>query len=108
MAALNPPHEWHKSSYSQPAGDNCVECASASWSTSSYSTNSANCVECTSATWAKSSYSTAQGQDCVEYTPLPTSIAVRDSKHPDAGHLDFPGSGWAAFLGAVKDAALDV
>jgi hypothetical protein len=41
-------------------------------------------------TWRKSSYSGgggSGGQECVELASLPHSIAIRDSKAPDAGHL---------------------
>jgi hypothetical protein len=29
---------------------------------------------------------------------LPCGAAIRDSKHPDAGHLPFPAAEWATFL----------
>ncbi|MFW6639922.1 DUF397 domain-containing protein [Nocardiopsis algeriensis] len=48
----------------------------------------------------KSSYS-GQGPDCVEVADLPHGAAVRDSKHPDAGHLPFPADEWASFLHAA-------
>jgi hypothetical protein len=56
----------------------------------------------------KSSYSGA-GQNCVEVAQLsasfPTSsdsgAAIRDSKHPDAGHLPFPAAEWTGFLSAA-------
>ncbi|HLU97732.1 MAG TPA: DUF397 domain-containing protein [Thermobifida alba] len=50
----------------------------------------------------KSSYSTGKGQDCVEVADTPAAAAVRDSKHPDRGHLTFPSTEWAAFLDDVK------
>ncbi|KIH98491.1 regulator [Streptomonospora alba] len=58
-------------------------------------------------TWRKSSYS-GTNADCVECSSaaLPSSVAVRDSKHPQAGHLSFSGSEWSAFLTAVKAARL--
>lgn len=57
--------------------------------------------------WFKSSYS-GTNADCLECssTPLPSSVAVRDSKHPDEGHLSFPGPVWAAFLSTVKEERL--
>ncbi|MFC3998227.1 DUF397 domain-containing protein [Nocardiopsis sediminis] len=53
----------------------------------------------------KSSYS-GQAPNCVEVADLPTGAAVRDSKHPGAGHLLFPSSEWAAFLTAARSAQL--
>ena len=46
----------------------------------------------------KSSHSSAQSQNCVEVADLPCGAAVRDSKHPDAGHLPFPSPEWTGFL----------
>lgn len=56
----------------------------------------------------KSSYSVGKGQDCVEVAiaDLPTGTAVRDSKHPEQGHLRFDASEWQAFLHEVKFADL--
>ncbi|WP_150250385.1 DUF397 domain-containing protein [Nocardiopsis deserti] len=56
----------------------------------------------------KSSYS-AQGQECVEVAHFPDNFrdsndcgaAIRDSKHPDAGHLPFPATEWSGFLSAA-------
>ncbi|MDA8369058.1 MAG: DUF397 domain-containing protein [Nocardiopsaceae bacterium] len=58
-------------------------------------------------TWRRSSYSGAHGENCVECAPLPASMAIRDSKHPEAGHLTVLGGEWAAFLNAVKRGELD-
>lgn len=49
----------------------------------------------------KSSYS-AQDQECVEVADLPCGAAVRDSKHPSAGHLPFPSPEWTAFLHSTR------
>ncbi|MFB8763860.1 DUF397 domain-containing protein [Nocardiopsis alba] len=51
----------------------------------------------------KSSYS-ANSANCVEVADTDTGAAVRDSKHPDAGHLSFTTTEWNAFLGDVKAA----
>ncbi|RCV51158.1 DUF397 domain-containing protein [Marinitenerispora sediminis] len=48
----------------------------------------------------KSSYSDYH-DDCVEVADLPARVAVRDSHHPERGHLTFPTAEWAAFLSAV-------
>lgn len=37
--------------------------------------------------WRKSSYSDASGNNCVEVAQLPGLVGIRDSKHPEAGHL---------------------
>lgn len=51
----------------------------------------------------KSSYSTPNGQNCVEVAALEGGAgAVRDSQHPDQGHLEFTASEWRAFLAHVK------
>ena len=51
----------------------------------------------------KSSYS-ANSANCVEVANTDTGAAVRDSKHPDAGHLMFNANEWRAFLRDVKSA----
>ncbi len=51
----------------------------------------------------KSSYSST-ARDCVEVADLPVGAAMRDSKHPDSGHLAFNAKEWQAFLvGAQHD-----
>jgi uncharacterized protein DUF397 len=59
----------------------------------------------TGAQWRKSSRSGA-GNDCVELVVARIGAAVRDSKHPEAGHLAFEGAGWDAFMGTVKEGRL--
>ena len=39
--------------------------------------------------WRKSSYSGGQGGQCVEVAALQSSVAVRDSKHPNHPALSF-------------------
>lgn len=46
----------------------------------------------------KSSYSGSTTQNCVEVADLPAGAAVRDTQNREAGHLEFPGSEWAALL----------
>lgn len=50
----------------------------------------------------KSSYSGARHENCVEVADLPGAAAVRDSQHPEAGHLIFPAAECQAFLNTVK------
>lgn len=69
---------------------------------SSYSGAGQNCVEVAHipASFRKSSYSSDR-VNCVEVADLPCGAAVRDSKHPDAGHLPFPATEWSGFLSAA-------
>ncbi|MET9710924.1 DUF397 domain-containing protein [Nocardiopsis alba] len=70
---------------------------------SSYSGQEANCVEVAQipTTFRKSSHS-GRDQNCVEVADLPSAAAIRDSKHPDAGHLPFPAAEWSVFLRAAR------
>lgn len=49
----------------------------------------------------KSSYSGATTQNCVEVASYPGCAAMRDSRHPEAGHLTFPAAEWRAFIAAA-------
>ncbi|WP_431887378.1 DUF397 domain-containing protein [Nocardiopsis alba] len=70
---------------------------------SSHSGVNGNCVEVAHlpTDFHKSSHS-AQGQECVEVAGLPSAAAIRDSKHPDAGHLPFPAAEWSVFLRTAR------
>jgi hypothetical protein len=57
-------------------------------------------------TWRKSSYSSA-GNDCVELADGGDAVLLRDSKHPDQGHLTFTRSELAAFIAGVKAGEFD-
>lgn len=48
----------------------------------------------------KSSHSATESH-CVEVADLDHGAVIRDSKHPDAGHLPFPASEWTGFLSAT-------
>ncbi|TQN28434.1 uncharacterized protein DUF397 [Haloactinospora alba] len=74
---------------------------------SSYSGASQNCVEVAPvpSEFHKSSYS-GQDVNCVEVAPLSPGAAVRDSKHPEKGHLTFPAPEWDAFLTAARTGEL--
>ncbi|MFF3989317.1 DUF397 domain-containing protein [Streptomyces sp. NPDC001797] len=68
---------WFKSTYSNDSGGQCLE---------------------TAYTWRMSSYSSATGQ-CLEISPCPHTIHIRDSKTaPDGPHLTLSPASWAAFL----------
>ncbi|QVQ54038.1 DUF397 domain-containing protein [Spiractinospora alimapuensis] len=56
-------------------------------------------------TFRKSSYS-GRGDNCVEVADLPAGAAVRDSQHPELGHLSFAASEWSAFLHAARTGEL--
>ncbi|ASU82734.1 DUF397 domain-containing protein [Nocardiopsis gilva YIM 90087] len=51
-----------------------------------------------------SSYS--KTNNCVEVADLPDGAAVRDSKHPEKGHLSLSGREWTALVSAVKASRL--
>ncbi len=70
---------WHKSSYSDGTGGDCLEMAT--WRKSTHSGDGGNCLE------------VAHGH--------PGIVPVRDSKVPDGPHLTFNGPAWAAFLSAL-------
>lgn len=51
--------------------------------------------------WYKSTYSSADAA-CVEVAALTDGVGVRDSKNPEAGHLEATPTQWAAFLEGVR------
>ncbi|MFE9607941.1 DUF397 domain-containing protein [Streptomyces sp. NPDC006012] len=54
--------------------------------------------------WRKSTYSGGgQGDTCVEIAPLPTRIAVRDSKAPARAILSFPAASFTALVDHLKE-----
>lgn len=57
--------------------------------------------------WRKSSRSNSQ-QECVEVAKLPTTIAVRDSKHIESGHLSLDRTTFIGLLTRVKAGDLDL
>ncbi|MFL1376627.1 DUF397 domain-containing protein [Nocardiopsis protaetiae] len=65
---------------------------------SSYSAGTDNCVEVAEVPFHKSSYSNGGGGQCVEVAEGSTGAAVRDSKHPDLGHLSFASGEWTTLL----------
>lgn len=72
---------WHKSSYSDASGGNCLEIA----------------------TWRKSTYSGGDGGDCLEVADgVPHIVPVRDSKVTDGPALVFRTAAWTAFVSGLK------
>jgi hypothetical protein len=71
---------WFKSSYSGGQGGECLEVA---------------------LTWAKSTYSGAQSGECVEVASCPSTIHIRDSKHPTAPALTVTPTTWTTFLATL-------
>ncbi|GGT98251.1 DUF397 domain-containing protein [Streptomyces lateritius] len=68
---------WFKSSYSSGGDGDCVEVA---------------------LSWHKSSYSGGSGDDCVEVATCPTTVHVRDSKHPEGPRLALTPATWGDFV----------
>ncbi|MEV8366647.1 DUF397 domain-containing protein [Streptomyces niveus] len=65
-------------------------------------------LDLTAVTWRKSSYSNQDGGQCVEVSDdFAAVVPVRDSKNSHGPVLAFGASGWASFVSAVKDGALD-
>lgn len=106
---------WWKSSRSNSEGGQCVEVAVTEspiswWKSSRSNSGGGACVEVavtdSPVTWWKSSRSNAGGGQCVEVAAAGTTWLVRDSKDPDGGMLAVSGSGWEAFVAAVRGGAL--
>jgi hypothetical protein len=57
-------------------------------------------------TWRKSSYSVNQA-NCVELADAGDDVLIRDSTHPDAGHLTVARSELAALVAAARAGELD-
>lgn len=60
------------------------------------------------AVWRKSTHSSTQEGACVEVAALPAIVAVRDSKDPDGGHLEFDRSAFATLAGRIRSGELDL
>lgn len=48
--------------------------------------------------WRKSSYSDGHGGNCLEVAETTQTVHLRDSQHPELGHLTIPVREWRAFL----------
>ncbi|MER5303134.1 DUF397 domain-containing protein [Streptomyces lasiicapitis] len=72
---------WHKSTYSDASGGNCLEIAR----------------------WRKSTHSAGDGGNCLEVAPgHPNIVPVRDSKNPSGPKLVFRAAAWAPFIANIK------
>ncbi|GAQ59450.1 DUF397 domain-containing protein [Streptomyces acidiscabies] len=69
---------WFKSTYSDAAGNECVEVA-----------------------WRKSSYSDTEGNDCVEFAACTNTVHIRDSKNTDGPQLALAPTAWADFTATL-------
>ncbi|MFE0024776.1 DUF397 domain-containing protein [Amycolatopsis sp. NPDC059021] len=79
-----------------------VDLFGAQWFKSSHS-GSGDGSACVEIAWLKSSYSTGgNNAECVEVAFVTPSVAVRDSKSPEAGHLTVSPSAWAGFVARVR------
>ncbi|MFD7293345.1 DUF397 domain-containing protein [Streptomyces sp. NPDC059897] len=79
---------WHKSSYSNGGGGNCIEVA--------YDFAGA-------ARWRKSTYSNGQGGDCLEVADgVPGVVPVRDSKVVDGDVVVIGAAAWSAFVTGAR------
>ncbi len=56
--------------------------------------------------WKKSSRSQLS-QECVEYSHLGSSVAVRDSRSPNGGIVVISGSAWRSFLDGIQAGEFD-
>ncbi|MFG2598685.1 DUF397 domain-containing protein [Streptomyces sp. NPDC048462] len=88
---------WHKSTYSDASGGNCVEVAT--WHKSSCSgASGGDCLE-VGTSWRKSSHSGGDGGDCLEVLDgLPEVVPVRDSKVAEGPVLMFRAAAWQSFV----------
>ncbi|GAA3200527.1 DUF397 domain-containing protein [Actinocorallia longicatena] len=60
-------------------------------------------MDLTNATWRKATRSGSNGGDCVEVTGVTSGvIAIRDSKHPESGHLTLSRTRFHAFTKHLK------
>jgi hypothetical protein len=109
---------WHKSSYSNQEGGNCVEVGrdfvgAARWRKSTHSNQEGgDCLEVGegfpgAARWRKSTYSNQEGGSCLEVADgLPGVVPVRDSKVAGGDVVVVGAGAWAAFVAGVRrDAA---
>ncbi|MET9961018.1 DUF397 domain-containing protein [Streptomyces sp. NPDC006326] len=71
---------WHKSSYSDGSGGDCLEMA----------------------TWRKSTHSGGDGGECLGVADgHPNLVPVRDSKQPEGPHVVFHARAWAEFVASL-------
>ena len=57
-------------------------------------------------TWRKSHRSN-NGGNCVEVAQITDTVAIRDSKAPDAGHVTLSRQAWATFINGARAGRYD-
>jgi hypothetical protein len=50
--------------------------------------------------------SRCESSACVEVAILPDRVLIRDSAHPEQGHLEVSREAWAAFVAGLRAGAL--
>lgn len=60
----------------------------------------------TQPTWRKASFS-SNSSNCVELADAGDTVLLRDSKHPEQGHVTLTLEGLAGLVGAARAGALD-
>ncbi|MEU3251415.1 DUF397 domain-containing protein [Streptomyces sp. NPDC006997] len=55
-------------------------------------------------TWQKSTHS-EEGSACVEISPTPTTIHIRDSKNPTGPRLAASPAAWSEFVGYAAESS---
>ncbi|GAA4074236.1 DUF397 domain-containing protein [Actinomadura miaoliensis] len=58
--------------------------------------------------WRKASRSSSTGGDCVEVADLANAIGIRDSKNPNAGHLELAPAAVRELVRRIKAGDLDL
>ena len=59
-------------------------------------------MDMTPPAWRKSSHSGSSGDNCVEISSQPGTVAVRDTKDPGGPQLAIQSATWSAFTRRVK------
>lgn len=60
-------------------------------------------MDLSTVTWRKASRSSDAGDNCVEVANVPNSVALRDSKNPDGGHIFVSREDFRRFTETLKN-----